>query len=73
MPYVEGVGWTDPSSGGLTVEEADGSPTVAASKLVVPNDSLTVDGTNAELDFATGGGGGGDGVGGVLYLYANFK
>jgi hypothetical protein len=44
--------------GGLTIEEVDGSPTVAATKLVLPNGTLGVVGTVATYTPAGGGGGG---------------
>lgn len=41
------------AGGGLTVREADGAPTVAATVLEVPNSSLTVVGTTAQLAEAS--------------------
>lgn len=38
--------------GSVTVEEADGSPSVAASKIIVPNGALSVSGSNATLKLA---------------------
>lgn len=45
--------------GSLTVEEVDGSPTVAATKLKFPNGTLSVLGAEATYTPAGGGGGGG--------------
>jgi hypothetical protein len=51
--------WVPQSGGGggaLTIEELDGSPSVAATKLVLPNGTLSVTGTEATYT-PTGGGG----------------
>jgi hypothetical protein len=39
--------WATSGGGGLTIEEVDGTPTVAATKLILPNGSLSVSGTEA--------------------------
>ena len=44
--------------GSLTIEEADGTPSVVVSKLIVPNGSLTDDGGGqGTLTFTAGGAG----------------
>ena len=48
--------WTTTGGGGLTIEEVDGSPTVAATKFVLPNGTLGVVGTVATYTPAGGGG-----------------
>lgn len=45
----------NPSGGGLTIEEVDGSPSVAATKLVLPNGTLSVVGTVATYTPAGAG------------------
>jgi hypothetical protein len=55
--------WTTSGGGsGLAIEEVDGSPTVVATKLILPNGTLSVSGTEATYTPAGGGGGGGGGA-----------
>ena len=61
VPTTDGSsGWTYEDQA-LTIEEVDGTPTVAATKLVLPNGTLGVVGTVAT--YTPAGGGGGDAVG----------
>jgi hypothetical protein len=56
----EDSSWQVPPGGGggtLTVEEVDGTPSVAATKLILPNGTVSVSGTEATYT-PTGGGGG---------------
>lgn len=51
------IGWAAPAGGSaLTIEEVDGTPTVSATKLVLPNGTLGVVGTVATYTPASGGG-----------------
>lgn len=45
------------SGSGLTIEEADGTPSVLATKLVLPNGTLSISGTEATYTPTTGAGG----------------
>lgn len=49
--------WAGGGGGSLTIEEVDGSPSVAATKLKLPNGTLSVSGTEATYTPAGGGGG----------------
>jgi hypothetical protein len=56
----EDSSWQVPPGGGggtLTVEEVDGTPSVAATKLILPNGTVSVSGTEATYTPAGGGGG----------------
>jgi hypothetical protein len=57
------------SGGTVTVEEVDGTPSVAASTIVFPNGTLTDNGGGEVQYTPTGGGGGDTVVGNVLVVY----
>lgn len=63
-PAADGSGnvvWSADSGGGVTVEEEDGSPSVAATKIEVPNGGMTDDGGGvASLFYEQSRNGGGD-------------
>jgi hypothetical protein len=67
--------WAVPAGGGggsLTIEEADGTPSVAAAtKLILPNGTVSVSGT--EATYVPAGGGGGGGLYSAYLLYIDQK